>query len=118
MAKSKTTVWDAESLQQFRLIRDRRYRRRWGTFCLLSLAVLAILADQFVDFREHTLTFFFAYWATVLVALMGTLFFAFLDLWAIRLEFALQRRELAHEILAATQQAVRSEAEATSESSS
>jgi len=104
MTHDNSTVWDSESLQQLRLIRDRPYRRRLGTLSLLALAALAAYGGWFADFRAHTLWYFFGYWAVVFVALMATVFFALVDFWAIRLEFALQRRELAKEIVATTRQ--------------
>ena len=98
-------AWDAESLQNIRLVGDRRYRRAWGLACLGALAGLAAVGVWGVDFREQSLTFFFVYWACVLATFLFTMFLMLVDYWSIRLEFAMKRRELAKDFLQETRAA-------------
>lgn len=91
--------WDVESLRKFRLIRDRRYRRAWGTLALGVLVALAAYGAWGVDFRERPVTFFLGFWTVFLGVFFVVLFLALLDLWSVRLDYAVQRRDLVRDFL-------------------
>lgn len=99
MSAETRSGWDVESLQKFRLIGDRRYRRTWGTLALGVLTAMAGFGAWGVDFRERPVSFFFGFWAVFLAVFFVVLFIALLDVWSVRLDYALKRRELVRDFL-------------------
>lgn len=99
MSDKPRSTWDPETLLSIRIVGDRRYRRRLGTASLTLLGILAGIGTWGIDFRERTPLFFLAYWGAVLLVFCATMGIALLDMWSIRLEFALKRRELAQEFV-------------------
>ncbi len=90
---------DVESLRKIRLIGDRRYRRIWGTLTLSALIALAAIGTWGIDFGERPVTFFLGYWGIFLGVFVGVIFIAMLDLWSVRLDYAVKRRDLVRDFL-------------------
>lgn len=94
MSTQSGSNWDAESLQKFRIIGDRRYRRTWGTGALLVLIAQAGYGAWGVNFAERPIAFFLGFWGLFLATFCVVFSLALLDIWSVSMDYALRRRDL------------------------